>query len=498
MGKVLGFLDFDRQDYKKEPVDIRIKHWNEFVQRLSDDSMKNQGARCMDCGTPFCHWMCPVSNIIPEFNDLVYRGCWHEALEWLLRTNNFPEFTGRVCPAPCENSCVLAITDPAVTIKNIELAIIEHAYREGWMEPDSPSFRTGKSVAVIGSGPAGLACADQLNKMGHKVTVYEKNEFIGGILALGIPDFKLEPKYLERRLDIMRKEGIVFKPKVHVGVDVNAQELRGKYDAVVLCGGAEASRDLPVEGRDLKGVYFAMEYLMQQNRLNRGIQIHPDLLISAEGKRVIILGGGDTGADCVGTANRQGAASVKQFELLPKPPAERIPDNPWPQWALVERSGSSHEEGCVRDYSIMTKRLSGEDGVLKKLHAVRLNFGPKDPITGRREMKEIPGTEFEESVDLLILAMGFLGPAKGGMLEELGVELDERGNVKTDEQKMTMVPGVFAAGDMRRGQSLVVWAIHEGRAAAEAVDAYLETVEPSVEAYIERRQPNRDNKTTWE
>jgi len=473
MGKVLGFLDFDRQDYSKEPVDVRLKHWNEFVQRLDEQDLKHQGARCMDCGIPFCHWMCPVNNIIPEFNDLVYRGCWKEALEWLLSTNDLPEITGRICPKPCENSCVLSINDKPVTICDIEYAIIEHAYREGWMEPSPPAFRTGKKVAVIGSGPSGLACANQLNYAGHKVTVYEKNEYIGGLMALGIPDFKLEPKILERRVELMKKEGVIFKTNAHVGVNVSMTEVQQHYDAVVLCGGAEHPRDLPVEGRDLRGVYFAMEYLIQQNRLNRGVRILEEEMISAEGKRVIVLGGGDTGADCVGTANRQGAASVKQYELLPRPPAERADDNPWPQWALIERTSTSHDEGCVRDYSIMTKRLSGEDGKLKKMHAVRLNFGPKDATTGRRDMKEIPGTEFEENVDLLILALGFLGPVKTGMLEELGVELDARGNVKTDDTRMTSVPGVFAAGDMRRGQSLIVWAINEGRAAAQGVDAYL-------------------------
>jgi glutamate synthase (NADPH/NADH) small chain len=478
MGKVLGFLDYDRRDFEKEPVDVRLKHWNEFVQRVSEEDLKNQGARCMDCGIPFCHWICPISNVIPELNDLVYRGCWKEALEWLLYTNDFPEFTGRVCPKLCENSCVLGINDQAVTIQNIELMIIEHAYREGWMKPAPPRVRTGRHVAIIGSGPAGLACANQLNKAGHKVTVYEKSEFLGGLLALGIPDFKLEPKYIERRLELMRKEGIVFKTKAHVGVNVSTHELLEKYDALVLCGGAEQPRDLAVEGRNLKGVYFAIDYLSQQNRLNRGVPFYPDQIISAQGKRVIILGGGDTGADCVGTANRQEAASIKQFELLPQPPAQRASDNPWPLWALIERTSTSHEEGCVREYSIMTRRLSGENGVLKKLHAVRLKFGPKDPLTGRREMREIPGTEFEENVDLLILALGFLGPVKKGMIEELGVELDERGNVKTDEKRMTSVPGVFACGDMRRGQSLVVWAIHEGRAAAEGVDQYLETLEP--------------------
>jgi glutamate synthase (NADPH) small chain len=474
MGKVLGFLSFDRQDFHKEPVEVRIRHWNEFVERLDDQAMKNQGARCMNCGIPFCHWMCPLGNVIPEWNDLVYRGCWKEALEWLHKSNNFPEITGRVCPALCENSCVLGISDKAVSIKNIELAIIEHGYREGWIAPNPPVARTGKKVGVIGSGPAGLACADQLNKAGHKVTVYEKNEFIGGLLVLGIPDFKLEPAIVERRLEILRKEGIVFKTNARVGARIDPHLLRAEHDALVLCGGTEQPRDLVVDGRPLQGVHFAVDYLAQQNRINRGILPQPDEQISAQGKKVVILGGGDTGADCVGTAIRQGAASVKQFELLPCPPKDRPADNPWPQWALIERSATSHEEGGSRDYCIMTKRLGGEGGMLKRLHAVRLEFGEPDPVSGRRPMTELPGTEFEEDVDMLILAMGFLGPEKRGLLESLGVEVDERGNVRTDEHYMTSEPGIFAAGDMRRGQSLVVWAIQEGRQAAEAVDAYLQ------------------------
>ncbi|MBD3307436.1 glutamate synthase small subunit [candidate division KSB3 bacterium] len=472
MGKVLGFLDYNRVDYRKEPVDVRIRHWNEFVEELSNEELKTQGARCMDCGIPFCHWICPVNNIIPEFNDLVYRGCWREAFEWLMKTNNFPEFTGRVCPALCENSCVLGIHEPAVVIRNIEFTIIEHAYREGWMKPEPPPFRTGKRVAIVGSGPAGLACADELNKCGHRVTVYEKQEFLGGLLALGIPDFKLEPKYIERRLQIMRQEGITFQTGVHVGFDISACQLQGEYDALVLCGGAEQPRDLQIEGRHLQGVHFAWEYLSQQNRRNRGVAIPPEQVISAEGKRVIVLGGGDTGADCVGTANRQGARSVKQFELLPQPPSERPADNPWPQWARIQRLSSSHEEGVAQEYGVMTTRLAGEDGQLKTLHAVRLDFGHDD----RGEMQTIPGTEFTEEVDLLILAMGFVSPVKDGMLEELGIELDNRGNVKADERRMTSVPGVFAAGDMRRGQSLVVWAVHEGRMAAQGVDHYLQSV----------------------
>lgn len=475
MGKVLGFLDYNRQDYQKEPIGVRVKHWDEFLEHPSADDMKNQGARCMDCGVPFCQWGCPVSNIIPDFNDLVYRGCWREAFEWLMKTNNFPEFTGRVCPAPCEDSCVLAIQEPAVTIKNIEYSIIEHAYREGWMKAEPPELHTGKKIAVIGSGPAGLACADELNQNGHSVTLYEKNEYLGGILALGIPDFKLEPKFIDRRVKIMEEEGVAFKVGMNVGVDVSASQLQKEYDAIVLCGGAEKPRDLPVEGRELQGVYFAMDYLRQQNRMNRGVKFSPKERINAQGKRVIVLGGGDTGSDCVGTANRQGAASIKQFELLPEPPKERQANNPWPQWGQILRSSTSHEEGCIRDYNIMTRRLSGENGRLTQLHAVRLEFGPQDPVTGRRGMKEIPGTEFTEDADLVILAMGFLAPVKEGLLEELGVELDQRGNVKTGEDRMSSVPGVFAAGDMRRGQSLVVWAIHEGREAANSVEQYFET-----------------------
>ncbi len=470
MGKVLGFLDYHRQDAQKEPVEFRLRHWNEFVEYLSNETLKNQGARCMDCGVPFCHWMCPVCNIIPELNDLVYRGCWKEAFEWLIQTNNFPEFTGRVCPALCENSCVLAITEPAVTIKNIEFAIIEHAYREGWMKPEPPTSRTGKRVAVIGSGPSGLAYADELNKCGHTVIVYEKHPFAGGLLALGIPDFKLEPKYIERRLELMQQEGVVFKTNTHVGIDIGSRQLQRQYDALVLCGGSEQPRDLKVPGRDLQGVHLAWNYLSQQNLRNRGLDIPSEKSIAARGKRVIVLGGGDTGADCVGTANRQGALTVKQFELFSRPPAERLPDNPWPQWARIERTGSSHQEGCIQDYSIMTTRLTGADGQLEQLHAVRLDFGPDN----RGDMQVISGTEFTEDVDLVILAMGFIGPRKDGLIEDLGIEPDNRGNVKTDHNNMTNVPGVFAAGDIRRGQSLVVWAIHEGRRAAEGVEKYLE------------------------
>ena len=470
MGDVKGFMKHQRQEYTKDPVDQRLKHFKEFTHLPEEKEMQVQGARCMDCGVPFCQNGCPIGNIIPDWNDLVYRGRWEEAIERLHKTNNFPEFTGRVCPAPCENSCVLAITDPAVTIKNIELSIIEHAYEKGLIVSQTPKHRTGKKVAVIGSGPSGLACADQLNKKGHKVTVYEKNEVLGGLLTLGIPDFKLEKWVVERRVKRMADEGVTFKTGVHVGVTITAKELKDKYDAIVLCGGAEAGRDLPIPGRELEGVYQAMHFLPMQNR--KGLNIPVENFISAKDKNVIVLGGGDTGSDCVGTSNRQGAKSVSQFELMPKPPVTRNADNPWPNWALVLRTSTSHEEGVTRDYSILTKKLTGENGKLKKLHGVRLEW-VKDAATGQMKMNEIPGSEFEMECDLLLLAMGFTGPVKKGMLEELGVELDARGNVKSNEQKMTSIPGVFTAGDMTRGQSLVVWAIQEGRAAAEGVDSYL-------------------------
>ncbi len=475
MGDVTGFIKYNREDFHKESVVERLKHWKEFYEPMPETDLKNQGARCMDCGIPFCQEGCPIGNIIPDWNDLVFRDRWQEAIERLHKTNNFPEFTGRICPAPCENSCVLGINAPPVTIKNIEVSIIERAYKEGWVKPEPPKKRTGKTVAVVGSGPAGLACADQLNKAGHKVTVFEKSEYLGGLLRLGIPDFKLEKWIVERRLKRMEAEGVKFKTKTNVGVDIKAAELREKFDAVVLCGGAESPRDLSVEGRNLKGVHFAMDFLSQQNRINAGQKVPAKERISAEGKNVVVLGGGDTGSDCIGTANRQGALIVTNFELLPRPPKERSTDNPWPQWAFIERSSTSHDEGVQRDYAIMTKKLSGEKGQVKKLHAVRLEFGPKDPATGRSQMKEVPGSEFEVKCDLLLLAMGFLGPVKNGLLEDFGVELDQRSNVKADKNKMTSVPGVFTAGDMTRGQSLVVWAIAEGRAAARGVHSYLST-----------------------
>ena len=473
MGDIKGFMKYGRVDFKKEPVTERVKHWKEFYKSLPEEELRKQGGRCMDCGVPFCQEGCPIGNIIPDWNDLVYRDQWRDAIERLHRTNNFPEFTGKICPAPCENACVLAINQPAVTIKNIEIAIIERAYERGWIKPYPPRIRTGKRVAVIGSGPAGLTVADQLNKAGHRVIVFEKSEALGGLLTLGIPDFKLEKWVVERRLDIMRKEGVEFRTGVHVGVDISAQKIREEYDAMVLCGGAEKPRDLEVPGRELGGIHFAMDYLTQQNLLNMGFPIDSAPRLTAAGKRVIVLGGGDTGSDCIGTANRQGARSILQYELLPEPPQERAQDNPWPQWAFVLRTSTSQEEGVERDYNILTQHLSGEKGQLKKLHAVRLEWGPRDPKTGRSSMREIPGSAFEVEVDLLLLAMGFTGAVRKGMLDELGVETDGRGNVKHDENKMTSVPGVFTAGDMARGQSLVVWAIQEGRRAAVGVDKFL-------------------------
>lgn len=473
MGDITGFKKYSREDFSKESTDKRIKHWNEFTTRLPEDSLKLQGARCMDCGVPFCQSGCPIGNIIPDWNDMVFKGDYKGALERLLRTNNFPEFTGRVCPAPCEDSCVLAINDKAVTIKNIELSIIERAYNEGWIRPNKSINRTGKKIAIIGSGPAGLACADELNKEGHTVTVYEKNEVIGGLLTLGIPNFKLDKKIVNRRIDLMKEEGIVFKTGIYVGKDISAFKLKEENDVIVLAGGAEDPNNLIIPGRELNGTYFAMDYLTQQNRLNMGFNIPKEQMISAEGKNVVILGGGDTGSDCVGTANRQNAKSIRQLELFPEPGITRSSENPWPQWAFIKRTSTSHEEGVIRDYAVMTKKLTGENNTLKKLHGVRIKLGEKDPKSQRPLIVEVPNSDFELDCDLLLLAMGFKGPIKNEMITELEVELTERGNVKTDENKMTTVNSVFACGDMARGQSLVVWAINEGRTAAKGVNQFL-------------------------
>ena len=470
MGKPTGFLEFERQSPERRPVDERLRDWLQVYDEFPVDDLKKHAGRCMDCGIPFCQDGCPLGNIIPDWNDLVFRGEWRHAIDRLHATNNFPEFTGRLCPAPCEAACVLAINDDAVSIKQVELYIIDHAWDKGWVKPQPPQTLTGKTVAIVGSGPAGLACAQQLARAGHTVTVFERDDRIGGLLRYGIPEFKMEKRFLARRLTQMEAEGVIFRPDANVGVEIDSREMRGQFDAVCLAGGATQSRDLDVPGRDLKGVHLAMEYLPLQNRRNEGDEIAPDAFITAKDKRVIILGGGDTGADCLGTVHRQGAKEVLQYELLPKPPDERSPENPWPTWPIIYRTSPAHEEGGARGYSILTKRLSGENGVLKKLHAVKVEFVPED---GRQAMREIPGSEFEEDVDLLLLAMGFLGPERDGMLAQLGIELTERGNVKADKNKMSSVPGVFTAGDMVRGQSLIVWAIAEGRAAARGIDLHL-------------------------
>ncbi len=470
MGKVTGFQEYGRQPPERQPTTERIGHWQEFYQPWPETKAKEQAARCMDCAVPFCHTGCPLGNIIPDFNDLVYRGRWKQALVRLHATNNFPEFTGRICPAPCEASCVLSINQDPVTIEYIEKAIAERGFAEGWIKPQPPAERSGKRVAVVGSGPAGLAAAQQLNRAGHTVTVFERDNYIGGLLTLGIPDFKLDKGVVQRRVDIMAQEGITFKTGVNVGVDMPAAELLAAFDAVCLTGGATESRDLPIPGRELKGIHLAMEYLTQQNKLLAGEEAPSRARITAEGKRVVILGGGDTGADCLGTAHRQGAEVVHQFEILPEPPNTRPADNPWPYWPLVLRSSAAHEEGGLRDYAISTKGFVGRNGRVQKLQAVRVEW--QRDAAGRFAMKEIPGTDFEVEADLVLLALGFTRP-ESYLLKGLGVELDARGNAKAGPDMMTSVPGVFAAGDMRRGQSLVVWAIAEGREAAHHLDKYL-------------------------
>lgn len=472
MGKITGFLEINREVPTDRPVQERITHFHEFHGKLPEDRLRSQGARCMDCGVPFCNWGCPLGNKIPDWNDAVYKGDWKTAILRLHETNNFPEFTGRVCPAPCESSCVLGINVAPVTIKEMEYNIIERAFKEGWIQPQKPAFRTGKRVAVVGSGPAGLAAAQQLCRAGHSVTLFEKADRIGGLLRYGIPHFKLEKHYIERRLDLMLEEGVQFKTNVHVGVDIPADELRKEYDAIVLTGGAMQPRDLPIEGRDLHGVHYALEFLIQQNRRNEGDLIPEGEAISAAGKRVIVIGGGDTGADCVGTSHRQGAKEVLQFEIMPKPPTTRPEDNPWPYWPFILRTSTSHEEGGQRDWSISTKKFTGSNGKLQKLHCVRVELGDPGP-DGRRPLNEIPGSEFIVEADMAILAMGFTGPVKTGLIEDLGVKLNPRGAVWIDENRMTNIPGVFAAGDMSRGASLVVWAIRDGREAAKGAGQYL-------------------------
>ncbi|HXU48501.1 MAG TPA: glutamate synthase subunit beta [Candidatus Binatia bacterium] len=468
MGKITGFKEYARETPARRPVDQRVKDYFEVYQPFGEDRVRTQAARCMDCGIPFCHTGCPVNNIIPDWNDLTYRDEWKEAIRVLHSTNNFPEFTGRICPAPCEAACVLGINEPPVAIKLIEKSIVEHAWKEGWIKPEPPKTRSGKRVAVVGSGPAGLAAAQQLNRVGHLVTVFEKADRIGGLLRYGIPDFKMEKQVLDRRLDQMIAEGVVFQANAHVGQNVPVEDLRKNFDAILLAGGAESPRDLKVPGRELKGIHFAMDYLPQQNKKIAGDEVAHQIL--ATGKRVVIIGGGDTGADCLGTCHRQGATSVLQFEIMPMPPQERHPSTPWPLWPLQLRTESAHEEGGTRDWAAATTKFTGdENGNVKELHGVRVGPPPK--------FEAVSGTEFAIEVDLVLLAMGFTGPVKYGMIEHLGLELDARGNIATKGNYASSVPGIFSAGDMRRGQSLVVWAIAEGRGAAKAIDEYLGSVQ---------------------
>ncbi len=466
MGKATGFIEYGREHATRRPVAERVNDWFEIYQDFPEEKLRTQGARCMDCGVPFCHSGCPVNNLIPDWNDLVYRGRWKEAVRQLHSTNNFPEFTGRICPAPCEAACVLGINEPAVTIKQIEKNIVERGFAEGWIRPEPPKLRTGKKVAVVGSGPAGLAAAQQLNRAGHWVTVYEKADRIGGLLRYGIPEFKMEKRIIDRRLEQMTAEGVKFVTKAHVGHSVPVEDLQREFDIILLAGGAEQPRDLQVPGRDLKGIYYAMEFLPQQNKRCAGDKLDSQLDILAEGKHVVIIGGGDTGADCLGTTHRQKPLSVRQFEIMPMPPNERAPQTPWPLWPMQLRVEGAHEEGGIRDWSIATTSFTGDaHGNVKQLHAIRVGAPPK--------FEPIAGSEFTLDADLVLLAMGFLGPVRNGMIEQLGVVLDARGNVAAGADYMTSVPGIFAAGDMRRGQSLVVWAISEGRKAAESIDRYL-------------------------
>jgi len=464
VGKVTGFKEFTREMPVRRPVEERVNDYFEVYYQFPEEKVRTQAARCMDCGIPFCHTGCPVNNIIPDWNDLVYRDHWKEAIRVLHSTNNFPEFTGRICPAPCEAACVLGINEPPVTIKVIEKNIVERAWQEGWIQPEPPGTRSGKRVAVVGSGPSGLAAAQQLNRAGHLVTLFEKNDRLGGLMRYGIPDFKMEKHVVDRRIEQMTAEGVRFETRAHIGGNVPAEDLRKEFDAILLCGGAESPRDLNVPGRELKGIHFAMEFLPQQNKRNAGDEVPNQIL--ATGKRVVIIGGGDTGADCLGTTHRQKARSVHQFEIMPMPPEARAPSTPWPLWPLQLRSESSHEEGGLRDWSIGTTHFTGdENGNVQQLHAIRVGPPPK--------FEPIPGTEFILDAELVLLALGFTGPVKQGMIEQFGVNLDARSNIATDANYMSSVPGIFAASDMRRGQSLVVWAISEGRKAAAGVDKFL-------------------------
>ena len=464
-----GFLAHTRNLPDRRPVPVRLRDWREVYEPFPIHEIRTQASRCMDCGIPFCNNGCPLGNLIPDWNDLVYRDRWHEAIERLHATNNFPEFTGRLCPAPCESACVLGINQPAVTIKQVEVEIIDRAWSEGWVQPVLPAVRTGKRVAVVGSGPAGLAAAQQLTRAGHDVVVFERDDRIGGLLRYGIPEFKMEKRHLERRLGQMRAEGTEFRPSTEVGVDLTGDQLRADFDAVVLAGGATVRRDLPIPGRDLDGIHQAMEYLPIANRVQEGDAEAPS--ITAEGKRVVIIGGGDTGADCLGTANRQGAVSVHQFEIMPRPPDERADSTPWPTWPLMFRTASAHEEGVERVFAVSTVEFLGDDdGHVRALTAHEVE---QVVVEGRMSFEKVEGSEFELPCELVLLAMGFTGAQREGLCDQLGVDYDERGNVARDDRWMSSVDGVFVAGDMGRGQSLIVWAIAEGRSAAAAVDEHL-------------------------
>jgi glutamate synthase (NADPH/NADH) small chain len=475
MGKPTGFLEYERQDRGYEDVEQRRNSWKEFVEPLPEPALGEQAARCMDCGIPFCHNGCPVNNLIPDWNDLVYRDQWENALTTLHSTNNFPEFTGRICPAPCEASCTLNIDDTPVTIKTIECAIVDRGWEEGWIRPVVPLNRTGKRIAVVGSGPAGLACSQQLARAGHDVTLFEKNDRIGGLMRYGIPEFKMEKRLIDRRIDQMEREGVSFRTNVEIGVDISVEALQKDYDAIALTGGAELPRDLEVEGRNLDGIHYAMEFLTQQNKRVAGDSeavAAPGGTITAEGKHVIVIGGGDTGSDCIGTSVRQGAKSIVQLEIMPRPPEKENKALTWPNWPLKFRTSSSQEEGCDRDWSVLTRRAIEENGHIKAIECIRVEWVTDE--TGRMQMQEITGSEFTLDADLVLLAMGFLGPIRDGMLAQSSVELDGRGNVlaNTNEYK-TSIDKIFSAGDMRRGQSLVVWAIREGRQCARAIDEFL-------------------------
>jgi glutamate synthase (NADPH) small chain len=471
MGKPTGFMEYEREKTPYRPIEERVKDWKQVMQPWPVAPLKEQAARCMDCGIPFCHQGCPLGNLIPDWNDLVYRDQWADAIDRLHATNNFPEFTGTLCPAPCEGSCVLGINEDPVSIKAVELSIIDKAWENGWIKPEIAEKKTGKKVAVIGSGPAGMAAAQQLARAGHDVTLFERDDRIGGLMRYGIPEFKMEKKRLDRRMEQMEAEGVTFKTNAHVGDNVSLEELKNDFDALILTGGACDARDLPTEGRELNGIHQAMEYLPMQNRVCQGDD-RADNFIDAKDKHVVIIGGGDTGADCLGTANRQGAKSVNQLEIMPKPPTTRPEDNPWPEWPRIFRTASAHEEGVERVYAVSTKRFVDDgNGNVKALQLVSVEMKNVD---GRMSFEEVEGSEKELPCDLAFLAMGFLGPEKPGMIEQLGVELDGRGNVIADPKTwMTSVEGVFTAGDMRRGQSLIVWAIAEGRSAARSVDEYL-------------------------